>query len=123
MNDLDFMLYYFKKYESEREKMSIQELNEIKKEIQMYYERLDLNSYNNESQIFINDLYNTVNKSINKDVNSIDKKINEQNYVQYKKEVDLEKGEINKERENDLVDSLPGSFLLGPLTKGINKFV
>lgn len=127
MKDYDLFLYYIEKYQKERDNLNIQEILEYQNEIMNLFNDMNIEQYKQSTQEMFNDFLNTFKTMVKEDISFIENKVKhnqelKENYIQ-KQEINYEKGEQKKEKEEAILESMPfGLGLLGPLQKAINKF-
>lgn len=125
MKDLDYLLYYFELYEKNKDKLSKSELNEYLIEIDNIYNSINLLDYNDKTQFLIKDIRDSLTLSIQQQIITTDLMIKKQIELEQQqiiiKEQELKKESLEDNKGDDLVDLSPGNFLLGPLTKALNK--
>lgn len=127
MKDYDLFLYYIEKYQKERDSLNIQEILEYQNEIINLFNDMNIEQYKQNTQEMFHDFLNIFQTMVKEDISFIENKVKhnqelKENYIQ-KQEINYEKGEQQKEKEEEILESMPfGLGLLGPLQKAINKF-
>ena len=127
MKDYDLFLYYIEKYQKERDNLNIQEILDYQNEIMNLFNDMNIEQYKQNTQEIFKDFLNTFQTMVKEDISFIENKVKhnqelKENYIQ-KQEINYEKGEQQKEKEEEILESMPfGLGLLGPLQKAINKF-